>query len=432
MRFGRGVAATVFTAVVSRACGRRRASASSPRWRARASRYATSSGRSARVRMKLHEPTDGSGASSPGDAPAATGIRLRNGGFAGIRAVSSAPGAVESGPDDEHAWRGVHRRQDLQVDRWAADAGERLVDDLALDEGEVELPCREERHVLGAALRVARLDRERRVDRVDRLGDGGAVDGEPAARRRGPQDDDEGRQRLQHARYATTASRYTPAGGTPMTRSLCLAALLLTVQPPAAHGEPVQITIAPPAEATTMDPGRSTQVLTVNYFVNLYDTLTRWDGSLRLEPGLAVAWKNVNDTTWEFTLRQGVKFHDGVPLAAEDVRATLERNLVPGRTVVQAGFATIESVQVANPTTIRIVTKKPDPLLLVRLAQSGAQILPARLTTEEAAKELARRPVGTGAYRFVEWVKDERLVMEANRDWWGWEGRPPAIARGVC
>ena len=74
-----------------------------------------------------------------------------------------------------------------------------------------------------------------------------------------------------------------------MTRSLCLAALLLTVQAPAAHGEPVQITIAPPAEATTMDPGRSTQVLTVNYFVNLYDTLTRWDAALRLQPGLATS-----------------------------------------------------------------------------------------------------------------------------------------------
>jgi len=46
-------------------------------------------------------------------------------------------------------------------------------------------------------------------------------------------------------------------------------------------------------------------------------------------------------------------------------------------------------------------------------------------------KELARRPVGTGAYRFVGWVKDERLVMEANRDWWGWDGRAPAIERVV-
>jgi peptide/nickel transport system substrate-binding protein len=124
-----------------------------------------------------------------------------------------------------------------------------------------------------------------------------------------------------------------------------------------------------------------------------------------------------------------VKFHDGSPLTTEDVRATLERNLVPGRTVVTAGFTTIESVQAVSPTTVRVVTKKPDPLLPVRMAQMGSQILPARFTTEEGAKELARRPIGSGAYRFVEWVKDERLLMEANRDWWGWEGRAPGIDR---
>src|SRR5437899_3174755 len=201
-----------------------------------------------------------------------------------------------------------------------------------------------------------------------------------------------------------------------------VATTLLAALASTAHAQ-VQITISQPAEATTMDPGRSTQVLTVNYFYNLYDALTRWDNSLRLQPGLATSWKNVNETTWEFTLRQGVKFHDGAPLTAEDVKATLERNLQPGKTVVQPGFATIEAV--------RIVTKKPDPLLLVRVAQMGAQILPARLTTDDGVKELARRPVGTGAYKFVEWVKDERLVMEANRDWWGWEGRAPAIDRVI-
>jgi peptide/nickel transport system substrate-binding protein len=169
----------------------------------------------------------------------------------------------------------------------------------------------------------------------------------------------------------------------------------------------------------------------VNYFVNLYDTLTRWDTSLQLQPGLATSWKNVNETTWEFTLRPGVKFHDGAPLTAEDVKATLERNLQPGKTVVTPGFTTIEAVQIASPTVIRITTKKPDPLLAVRMAQMGSQILPARLTTDDGVKELARRPIGTGAYRFVEWVKDERLVMEANRDWWGWEGKAPAIERVV-
>jgi peptide/nickel transport system substrate-binding protein len=210
-----------------------------------------------------------------------------------------------------------------------------------------------------------------------------------------------------------------------------LVALLLTVPATLVHAQPTQITIAQPAEATTMDPGRSTQVLTVNYFYNLYDSLTRWDTALQLQPGLATSWKALNETTWEFTLRPGVKFHDGAPLTAEDVRATIERNLVPGKTVVTAGFATIESVTAVNPTTVRIVTKKPDPLIAVRMAQMGSQILPARFTTDDGAKELARRPVGSGAYKFVEWVKDERLVMEANRDWWGWEGRAPAVDRVV-
>ena len=209
----------------------------------------------------------------------------------------------------------------------------------------------------------------------------------------------------------------------------CLIALLVAAS--TAYAQPAQLVISQPAEATTMDPGRSTQVLTVNYFVNLYDTLTRWDTSLQLQPGLATSWKNVNETTWEFTLRPGVKFHDGAPLTAEDVKATLERNLQPGKTVVTPGFTTIEAVQIASPTVIRIITKKPDPLIAVRMAQMGSQILPARLTTDDGVKELARRPIGTGAYRFVEWVKDERLVMEANRDWWGWEGKAPAIERVV-
>jgi len=203
--------------------------------------------------------------------------------------------------------------------------------------------------------------------------------------------------------------------------------LLLVARPVAA--EPTQLTIVQPAEATTMDPGRSTQVLTVNYFYNLYDSLTRWDAALQLQPGLATSWKAVNDITWEFTLRPGVKFHDGSPLTAEDVRATIERNLVPGKTVVTAGFTTIESVQAASPTLVRVVTRKPDPLLPVRMAQMGSQILPARLATDEGGREGTGASLGSGAYRFVEWVKDERLVMEANRDWWGWEGRPPSVDR---
>jgi len=215
-----------------------------------------------------------------------------------------------------------------------------------------------------------------------------------------------------------------------MTRLAALAlAVIAALATPAAAQKGLTITISPPADATTMDPGRSTQVLTVNYFQNLYDTLTRWDTSLKLQPGLATAWKNVNETTWEFTLRPGVKFHDGSPLTAEDVKATFERNMIPGKTVVQSGFATFEAVQIAGPSTIRIVTKKPDPLVPVRVAQMGAYIIPAKLATDEGVKELARKPVGSGAYKFVEWIRDDRLVMDANREWWGWEKKAPPIER---
>ena len=214
-------------------------------------------------------------------------------------------------------------------------------------------------------------------------------------------------------------------------RAATLAACLLLFSVPPVAAQPAQIVISQPAEATTMDPGRSTQVLTVNYFVNVYDTLTRWDAALQLQPGLATAWKTVNETTWEFTLRPGVKFHDGSPFTAEDVKATLERNMQPGKTVVTPGFTTIEAVQVTGPLAIRVLTKKPDPLVPVRMAQMGSQILPARLTTDDGVRELARRPVGTGAYRFVEWVKDERLVMQANHEWWGWEGKAPGVERVI-
>src|SRR5713101_2630523 len=173
----------------------------------------------------------------------------------------------------------------------------------------------------------------------------------------------------------------------------CFAAVFLLATASAGATQPAQIVISQPAEATTMDPGRSTQVLTVNYFVNMYDTLTRWDTALQLQPGLATSWKTVNETTWEFTLRPGVKFHDGAPFTAEDVKATLDRNMVRCKTVVTPGFTTIEAVQIVSPSVIRILTKKPDPLIAVRMAQMGSQILPARLTTDEGVKNLY---AGTG------------------------------------
>lgn len=213
---------------------------------------------------------------------------------------------------------------------------------------------------------------------------------------------------------------------------LGLVGTLALCVPQPADAQAKQIIISQPADAITMDPGKSTLTLNVSYFYNLFDTLTHWDAALKLQPALATSWKPVSDVAWEFVLRSGVTFHDGSPFTAEDVKATFDRLIVPGKTVVHSGFATISAVEVVNPRTVRIVTKQPDPLLVSRLAQMGAQICPARLVrSDEGLAELARRPVGTGAYRFVEWAKDDKLVMEAYRPWWGWAGKAPAIERVV-
>ncbi len=211
--------------------------------------------------------------------------------------------------------------------------------------------------------------------------------------------------------------------------AVCLLTLPVT---PQAQSKGAQITISQSADGQTLDPGKTTLILNVNYMYNLYDTVTRWDADLKLQPGLAISWKNVSDTVWEFTFRQGVKFHDGAPLTPEDVKATLDRLMAPGKTLYQTSFATISAVEVVGPQTIRVTTRHPDSLLPVRMAQMGSQIYPARFArTEEGAAELARKPIGTGAYKLVEWIKDDRLVMEANKGWWGWEGKAPAIERVV-
>jgi ABC-type transport system substrate-binding protein len=155
------------------------------------------------------------------------------------------------------------------------------------------------------------------------------------------------------------------------------AIILLTAMP--ASAPPVQITISQPADATTIDPGRSTQVLTVNYFYNLYDTLTRWDSSLRLQPALATPWKHVNETTWEFTIRQGVKFHDGAPLTVEDVKATLERNLQPGKTVVMEMGARRRMLNERTVPANGLLLGNPQATLLDAARQSLATLAPERV-----------------------------------------------------
>jgi peptide/nickel transport system substrate-binding protein len=210
-----------------------------------------------------------------------------------------------------------------------------------------------------------------------------------------------------------------------MRRFLPILALALGLLPPtAAPAQPSgRVVVAQGVDPTTLDPHNHEETPAYNVLLNLYDTLLFRDKELKLIPWLAESWRVVNPTTWEFKIRRGVKFHNGEDLDAEAVKFSLDRLFNPENKMRQApNFTLVDRVEVVDPHTVRVLTKKPFPTLENQLALRGA-IVPPRYFREKDGATVAKNPVGSGPYRFVRWTKDEAITLEANEAWWG--GAPP-------
>ena len=161
---------------------------------------------------------------------------------------------------------------------------------------------------------------------------------------------------------------------------------------------------------------------TNNMLEHIYDRLLDRDAkTFKPKPMLATEWKIVNDTTWEFKLRRNVKFHNGEPFTAASVKATIEYTLDPAnKTHYTAGayWGLVKEVQIVDDYTVRFITKQPWPNLVDSAASNGSLIMPAKALKELGPAKLAEKPIGTGPFRFVEWKRDERLVLERNPDFW--------------
>ena len=155
----------------------------------------------------------------------------------------------------------------------------------------------------------------------------------------------------------------------------------------------------------------------------VYNGLVRYDKNLNLEGELAESWEVSKDgLVITFHLRKGVKWHDGAEFTAADVMYTYKVTIDPKTPTAYSGdFLMVKKAEILDKYTFRATYAKP---FAPALASWGSAILPKHLLEGKdiAKSELARHPIGTGAYKFVEWKTGEKIVLEANPEYW--EGKP--------
>ncbi len=199
---------------------------------------------------------------------------------------------------------------------------------------------------------------------------------------------------------------------------LCLAAPFA-----GAETKPRDINIGLQAAITSMDPHFHNLSPNNSMMLHVFDPLIKRDDNQKLVPGLATSWKALNDLTWEFKLRKNVRFHDGSPFTAEDVAFTLKR--APDVPNSPSSFATftkpIIEVKIVDPHTIVFKTATPHVLLPSDLA---SVLIISKLHGEKATTEdynSGKAAIGTGPYKLVEYVPNQRVVVKANYGYWGGE-----------
>ncbi|MBE2216198.1 MAG: ABC transporter substrate-binding protein [Opitutaceae bacterium] len=206
-----------------------------------------------------------------------------------------------------------------------------------------------------------------------------------------------------------------------------------------AAAQPDVLIFARASDAQRLDPADVDDGESVNTLNQILEGLVRFHpGTLEIEPCLAAALPAISDDglTYTFTLREGVRFHDGTPLTAEAAAWSFHRQMFkdhPGRPpgavfeYWSSLYQDIADVRATDPHTLEVRLSRPNAALLSSLA-----IFPAHLISPNspAGEAMQRRPIGTGPYRFVSWSPSQAIVLEANPDYWD-TAHPPRFKRVV-
>jgi peptide/nickel transport system substrate-binding protein len=205
----------------------------------------------------------------------------------------------------------------------------------------------------------------------------------------------------------------------PKTKKSMLAGIVACMLAMPAFSQDFSLALSSPP--TTMDPHFYN--LAPNYVVSdhMFETLVTMDPDMKIVPALAESWSMVDDLTWEFKLRKGVKFHDGSEMTAEDVLWSIDRpaTIVGSPASFSAYTKAVAKKTVVDPYTIRLTTSEPYPLLLADL--SMIYVVSKKATQGMASEDFStgKGMVGTGPFKFVKFQRDDRVELVRNDQYWG-------------
>lgn len=191
----------------------------------------------------------------------------------------------------------------------------------------------------------------------------------------------------------------------------------MTVAGFAAQAAGTDITVAMQLEPPHLDPtSAAAGAIDSVLYSNVFEGLTRFMGDGSVVAGLAASWEiSADGSVYTFKLREGVTFHDGTSMDATDVKFSLDRARAEESTNAQkALFAGITSVKVIDPLTVKVTLDKPNGNFLFNMAWGDAVIV-----APESIEGIKQTPIGTGAFKFVNWVQGDKIELARNEAYWG-------------